>query len=129
MNSHSDSRIGPGRIEKSASKAIHLLSLLPLRPLEFCDRVSGVLEVQLERLLYQTPTYSLTGWDALIEQIEGTLGVQLKPFMLEPEFSEIEGEIELGLEELQKRALYRRSDNADYSLARLYYLVCRAMKP
>jgi predicted O-methyltransferase YrrM len=61
--------------------------------------------------------------------MEATLGVPVKPFMLEPAFSEIEGVIELGIAELRKRAPFRLSHNADYSLARLYYLVCRAMRP
>ncbi len=111
------------------SKALRLLSLLPVRPLEFCDRVSAVLEVRSERLFNQTPTYSLTNWRTLIEKIEETLGVQAKPFMLEPAFPEIEDAIELGIAELRKRAPFRLSHNADYSLARLYYLICRAIRP
>jgi predicted O-methyltransferase YrrM len=118
-----------GNGENVGSKALRLLSLLPVRPLEFCDRVSAVLEVRSERLFNQTPTYSLIDWQVLLEQIEQKLGVPVKPFMLEPAFSEIEGAIEAGIAELRTRAPFRLSHNADYSLARLYYLVCRALRP
>jgi hypothetical protein len=110
-------------------KAVRLLSILPVRPLEFCDRVTGVLEVHFERLLNETPSYSLTDWPVMIEQIEVTLGVQLKPFLIESELSDVEKEIELAIEDMQRRTSYRRTDYADFSLARLYYLICRAMKP
>jgi predicted O-methyltransferase YrrM len=110
-------------------KAAHLLSLLPARPLEFCDRISGVLEVQYEKLVYDAPTYSLTEWGVAIERVEAVLGVPVKAFLAEPELTEIEEQIELGIVELRKRALYPLSNNAGYSLARLLYLLCRAMRP
>jgi hypothetical protein len=111
------------------SKAVALLSLLPVRPIEFCDRVSGVLEVQVEKILYQTPVYSLTQWDALLNRIEVTLGVPLKSLLAESELGEIENEVELGIQALRTRASYPRSNNAGYCMARLLYLVCRAMRP
>jgi len=118
-----------GNGEDFGSKALRLLSLLPQRPLEFCDRVSAVLEVRSERLFNQAPTYSLTSWQSLIDRIDTALGVPVKPFMLESAFSETERTTDLAIADLRRRAPFRLSHNADYSLARLYYLVCRALRP
>lgn len=112
-----------------ASKALRLLSLLPRHPLEFYDRLTTVLEVRLEGLWTQTPTYLPAQWEELVQGLERCLKVELDAFLAESALSSIECETRRGIENIRHKAPFRLSHNAEFALARICYLVCRAMKP
>ena len=112
-----------------AAKTAQLLSLLSRRPREFGDRVSTICQVFFEGFLAATPDYPLTDWQDLVMGVEIALQTELRPFTLEPEFAEIEASVNSGISKLIAHAPFRLSHNADFTLARLYYLICRALKP
>ncbi len=113
----------------SLAKAMRLLSLLPRRPGEFVDRVANVLQERFERLSVKAPTYQTTQWKDLVVGLEGCLSVNLNGVIVESALHSIEAHVRAEIEKLRLHAPFRLSHNADFSLARVCYGLCRAMNP
>lgn len=111
------------------SEALRLFSLLPQHPLEFYDQLKTRLEVGLEQFLLQPPAYQPSQWQEVIAGMEKCLTVGMESLRDEPALADIESAVHKGIQEILPRAAFALSCNADFTLARLCYLVCRAMTP
>ncbi len=116
-------------IGKAAGKVSLLLYLLPRRPLEFYDRVLTFLRVRLERLWIPSAVYETKEWQELLRGLEESLGINVASFLDEPASSEITEEVQFRIQNELSQAPFPLIHNADFTLARLCYLACRATKP
>lgn len=110
--------------------SLHKLSLLLgigiRNPLEFLDRLEAVLTVNLEKMAGRKSALPFTPADEVDKRVESILGRYLK-----------ENDFELNELELHLKEKARRLDNvpftfehnADVSLARRAYTLCRILKP
>jgi len=111
-------------------KLLQLLSLLLKRPLEFYDRVLTILDVHSERLWVRPGIYEPLEWQEVITRIEKHInGKKVRAFLNEPACVSIEEEVHRRVEKIRPQAPFSLTHNADFTLARLCYAVCRAIEP
>ncbi len=110
-------------------KVLLLASLIPRRPQEFYDRMRTFLEVQADALLSRKGEYRPLELENLIAGLEKTLGVEIAPHLQEAPLAQIEDELTDARDDLASLGPYTLVHNADFSLARLCYAVCRAIGP
>lgn len=117
---------GPSRL----GKLRFLLSLALRNPSEFRDRVSAVVQVQHDSLR-RSGHYSMASieFDDAVATIGDNLQRDLLQFAGDDALARIETEVQSGLRRLRGRSAFRLSHNADLSLARLVYSICRATLP
>ncbi len=116
-------------VGKAACKATLLLSLLPRRPLEFYDRVLTFFNVHLERLWIRPALYQTKQWHEVLLGMEQSLGEKVSAIADEPACAQITEEVRCKVQKNLCHAPFSLIHNADFSLARLCYLTCRATKP
>ena len=102
-----------------------LFSIFPKRPLEFYDRVIASLEMQVERLWVQSSEYEVASVEEGMQGVERVLRRELTSFPTE----QVEDEVRQRIESIRYDAPFPMFHNADFSLARFCYQVCRAMRP
>lgn len=108
-------------------RASRILALLPVRPLEFLDRVTGIVDHRLDRLRPRYP-YRPQGWDDVVAGLAARLGCD-RAMLGEEAVRELEAQLEENRRTLEPTAPYPFSGCGDVRLGRLCYLVCRALKP
>lgn len=102
--------------------------LLVSHPIEFLDRLSGVIANEIERSRVP-PSYDLTPLDQAIRQLEGCSRVKLRAFLSDSHVAEVERLVFNTLANLPPRAPFARKHSADVSLARMCYALVRAFAP
>ncbi|HEX5700440.1 MAG TPA: hypothetical protein VFX77_07320, partial [Rubrobacter sp.] len=107
---------------------INLARLLPRRPQEFRDRVTGYAGLGLERLLRSSPAYETTRWQDVLIDIEEHLG-RVTEILDEPALEEVEDNTRRLLEEIRVGDPFSLRWAADSRFARLGYLICRLISP
>ena len=113
----------------SLVKALGYLSLLPNRPQEFFERAIQLIELRLDRLFRRPPPYQAVNWDSAIQSIEGHLG-HVAGSLSEPALDRFEEQVHQRLASIEPLAQFSLDYcNADLTLARCCYLVCRLLKP
>jgi hypothetical protein len=111
------------------SKLRLLLALLASNPPEFIDRVRAVLEVNLDRLLQKPPVYPAMPWDQLLNELTRALGADAAALDREVDSHGLEPMIADGIARLGAAPQFALRHNADARIARLCYIVCRALRP
>ncbi len=111
------------------SKAMRLLSLLPHKPGEFCERVSEFTGVRLDSLLKNRPKYQTVCFEAGISTIFDGRDADLKKTLAERTLETFEDRVRQRERELPSNAPFARSHNGDTLLGRLCYAVARSIRP
>lgn len=112
----------------SLSKLRMLLVVLGARPTEFLDRVRAVLEVKIGRLTQRTPTYHETDWSELLSGLTRALGIDVVALNREIDDYGLELTVAADIVRVGPGRVSLRH-NADFRLARLCYIICRALQP
>ena len=107
---------------------INLALLLPQRPREFRDRVTGYADLGLERLRRSSPAYETAKWQGVLKDIEEHLG-PVTEILDEPALKEVEEDTRRFLEDIRARDPFSPHWAADSRFARLGYLLCRLISP
>ena len=94
-----------------------------------CDAVAARLETRLERLLLPPPAYRPEPWERVVDALGRALAVDADALLAEPALAAIEEEIRRGIAATPSPPPLPIIHNADFRLARLCYLVCRAVRP
>ena len=110
-------------------KILDFLSLLATRPSEAYGRIEGIADSRLEYLWVRPPKYRSSPTASIYEGLHDTLGLRLDEFLNEPALASIEEVVRERMEALPEDAPFPRSLNGDFSLARLCYAACRALRP
>jgi hypothetical protein len=87
------------------------------------------MEVRLEPRRLRDSACPLRRLDETVQGLEASLNVELNRFLDEIGLAEVEEEVRLRVESVRTGGPFRLTHNADFSLARLCYGVCRALKP
>jgi predicted O-methyltransferase YrrM len=111
------------------SKTLQLLSLLPRRPLEFCDRVAASLETRWNEPTARNVPYAIVSQAEALRQLTGTLGAKLSATLSEPELEQLEADLERREIGLSEAAPFSRAHNGGSALASFCYAITRILKP
>ena len=110
------------------SKLALLLRVLLEHPLEFRDRMLTFAEFQLDR--FQRPATSLPlSVNEFIQQLESHLETNIASFLDEKPLQEIEQQVSAGQKQVLSNPAFETWHDAEFALAKLCYVVCRAQKP
>jgi hypothetical protein len=110
-------------------KIIDFLSLLATRPSEAYGRIEGIADSRLEHLWVKPPKYRPSHAASIYEGLLDTLGLRVDEFSNESALANIEEVVREAMEAIPEDAPFPRSLNGDFSLARLCYACCRALRP
>jgi predicted O-methyltransferase YrrM len=113
----------------SSSKLLRLFALLPQRPREFYNRVAAIVGPKVEFHGHEAEPYQTLDWDVLLQQLAGLVPADVRAVLEEKELRSVEDEVLRGIQILPKNAPFPLYHNADFSLARLCYLLVRIMRP
>src|SRR6266480_7212838 len=117
------------KLPSAVEKTLHLVTLLPKHPQEVYDRILAIADYRLERLTNDRLNYQVKAFNDVIRELEQVLGLEIQPFLVEDQNRDIELQVRGGIEQLRLRGPFNLLHNADFSLARLAYALCRALKP
>lgn len=98
------------------------------RPRESFDRVTGYVDLGVQRLFGTPPTYETVGWEDALEDIGAHLG-NVAEVLDEPALKEVEEGTRRLLEDVRGEDPFRPQWAADSLLARCCYLACRLLRP
>lgn len=122
--------MNPASTRKPLNKMKLLLPLLFKHPLEFYDRVSTFANVRSDSFWPEPTSYSPQEWRHVLLEAEKAIKAQLTSFLKEPALEEIEKEVRIRVQRnLSEGSPFLHSHNADFTLARTCYLICRATRP
>ncbi len=110
-------------------KAVLMASSLVTNPKEFYHRLSSIVDAKISDKQRPVTQYVAHNLDNDLTQIEQKLGVELKEFLNESTISEVEQQLIQRADEIRPHAPFPLEYNADMTLARLCYAICRAFKP
>jgi hypothetical protein len=110
-------------------KILDFLSLLATHPSEAYGRLEGIADSRLERLWVKPQRYRSSSIDSIHKGLQETLGISLDEFLNEPALARIEDCVRKRLENLPDDSPFPMTLNGDFSLARLSYAACRALRP
>jgi predicted O-methyltransferase YrrM len=111
------------------SKAISLLSLLPHRPVEFCERVAEFASGRIEPILHKPPAYDTVDVEDGMSTILKSQNCDVEQLLSEAALATVEEEVLRRQAELPANAPFARYHNGDIRLGRLCYAVARALRP
>jgi predicted O-methyltransferase YrrM len=116
----------PTKIGK-LSKAILLARCLTRSPLEFCDRLETILEVQWDKLRSVPYPYDTVTLREALSILDKVLPRPVTEFLGERQLEQTEKQVARNLQWLRAKAPFTLKHNADFSLARVCYLICRTL--
>jgi hypothetical protein len=114
---------------KSLWKLFSLIEIIIRNPLEFCDRFDAFLTIRWEKWFSKRASYPIISAAEAIAQIIGPFRDRIS---MQDEIQVVEvlkREVLKRMELLKANAPFTTAHNADFSLAKLCYLVCRFMQP
>ena len=111
----------------TADKVFSLSQILAGRPREFSDRVSAMAELLTDSWRTRPPSYEPVAWPTALGELE-QIGLAARETFFEPPLLEFEAELPTRFAAIEDRA-WSRVYNADSTLARLLYAVCRQLRP
>ena len=121
-------RIVEGVPEKLKKSAL-LLRLLAKERSEFIDRIAAILDVRSQWVHGKPPTYPSLTLEKGIEFLSRSLDRELKPILDDLEFQKFEERMCCAQKALPSDVPLGRFHIADTSLARIVYVLARAMRP
>jgi predicted O-methyltransferase YrrM len=110
-------------------KPLQLLSLLPRRPREFYDRASAIATSRWEAAHGQRVAYCAVPFGEALQDLFAVLRSDFAGYVSEPSLSQIERQVEAGKFSLSIGGPFAMSHNADSVLARVCYVLARALRP
>jgi methyltransferase family protein len=110
-------------------RAWRLVSLLPRRPTEFSDRARALVTTRAEGWRTRRVSYTITPFDRVLQELDHHLEGKVLEAAREAPFAEIESQVRQRIEVITPVAPFPLMHNADFALARVAYLVCRALRP
>ncbi len=113
---------------ESLNKALAFLSILPQHPQEFSKRMFQIIELRFDSLFRRQPKYQAVSWESLTHEMEEYFE-QVVDILNEPALRNIEEKVNQHSKNIEYTGPFSLSCNADRSLARCCYLVCRVLKP
>lgn len=113
----------------NVSKAVRLVSLLPVRPVEFYDRVMTVVEVKSERGLEAPPAGNGLSFIDALRLAFDIPASDIQAILAEKPLRQIEEKVREGIRRAKVGGPFDTSHNGDFSLARSIYVICRLMSP
>lgn len=111
------------------SKALQLLSLLPRRPVEFCERVAAKVETRWGESKSGMTAYLLNSQEEAVSRLSSVLGRELDASLREAELNELRAQIGQQKNDLPSGAPFARFHNGGSSLGRFCYAITRALQP
>jgi len=117
-----------GERAKRRSKGSLLFELLLHDRMEFRDRLLTFAELRLHRFQRRSSDEALA-IPELIARLGYSLGIGVAPFLQEEALGQIEACVREGQRRLGSTAAFETYHDAPFSLARLCYVVCRALRP
>lgn len=115
-------------LRRIAHDARVFMPLLSTDPVEFYHRLAMSVANRREAL-QQAPDYETQSWEQAIDQLGTRLGVSAGDILSEAALTDIERAVRQAIAELPIDAPFALKQNADFTLARMHYLACRALKP
>ena len=115
-------------IPKPRSKPALLFRLLRRDPRQFVERLRIFAEFQADRFSRKATRVPML-WNTVIRQLDRHLGGELEVFLREDSLREIEERVAEGRSQLLPQPAFDILHNADLSLARLAYAICRLRQP
>jgi len=117
------------KLVSSAEKIFSLLSMIPQKPGEFCDRMAAKVDVYRERYLLGKPRYQTADWDAVIAGLNQSMHTNIEDCLREQPLQEIEGIVQQGIMAMPPDAPFNSRHNGDLYLGRLCYALTRIRRP
>lgn len=111
------------------SKVLHLLSLLPQRPAEFCDRVADFAGARFELIRQSRPEYSAVSFADGISAVLGNKSSNPGAILGERDLANLEEQLKERKARLGADAPFKEAHNGDALLGRLCYAVARVIRP
>jgi hypothetical protein len=111
------------------TKLGELIGVLKRDPLEFCDRVSAVMQVRLDRLRSNSCRLKPITLIEAIHLLKSGLPATATPNLQESALSEIEQQVSQRVAKLGPDSPFQLFHNGDSVLARLCYIACRLLRP
>jgi hypothetical protein len=111
------------------SKTLQLLSLIPRHPNEAYERMRTIIGLRWQKTGAGIPNYELSTPAEALAQLGEALHDDLHARLQESDLAAIEQMVRKAQEALPDSAPFRRIYNGDFLLARLCYLVTRAVCP
>jgi predicted O-methyltransferase YrrM len=110
-------------------KPFRLLTLLPTRPQEFCDRVGAIVTSRWEASFGATVEYQAIDLPEALVTLSSSLDSDCAAFLSEPELNQIKLQVEKRKASVIPDAPFAAFHDGDSALARLCYVVTRAVQP
>lgn len=117
------------KVSRKVEKAFLLASLLPKHPLEFYDRLMAPLEVRMERYSIRAGLYEPRELADVISDMNDSIGQDLDAFVHESACAEVLADVVRRIDSIRSHAPFTLAHNADFTLARFCYSVCRMLRP
>jgi len=114
---------------KMVLRVLRLLSLLPRKPGEFCERVVKSATTRWESAVLARPSYEICSQDHALRSLGTTLQEDLEAKLHEVQLAEIEMKVRQVQERIPYEALRNTPHNAGPLLARFCYGVARSLRP
>jgi predicted O-methyltransferase YrrM len=105
-----------------------LFQVLRRDPRQFLERLLTFAESQADRFSRRAQR-APAPWNIVIQQLDQYLGGELEVFLREDSLREIEERVAEGQSQLLRQPAFDILHNADLSLARLSYAICRLRQP
>ncbi len=109
-------------------ETLMLTPVLFRRPAEYYDRLTALIENQIEKLR-KGPCYPLQTIEQATSNLSECLHAPLYDYFTEPGLREAQGIVREQMEKLAKGAPFARKHSADFSLAGMCYVLVRIFKP
>src|SRR5258708_21736671 len=113
----------------NASKAVQLLSLLPKRPVEFCDRLMTVIEMTREPRRAGFPNGNTLIFTEALELALGISKSDVTKLLAENELQRLEKKITTGITNAKSAGPFDAGHNGNFCLARSTYVMCHLLSP
>ena len=110
-------------------KLLHFASLVARRPTEAYGHFERLVDSQLDRRFVEQPNYRTDHFQRVIDELGEVWHRDLSHFLEEPALKEIEEEVQTNIDNLSSEAPFALDHNGDFCLARLCYVLCRALVP
>ena len=111
----------------TADKVFSLSRILAGRPREFSDRLGAMADLLTDSWHTRRPSYEPVAWPTAMGEMED-IGLATVATLSEPPLLELEAELRTRFETIEDRA-WSHVYNADATLARLLYAICRRLQP
>jgi len=110
-------------------RSVRLMALLARDPGEVYDRVAGGLANRAQAAAGPPPAYAVVSPQEALDALGSRLGSVIHAAAGEPTLSAVEEQVTRRLEQLGRTGPFPGFHNADFTLARTAYAVCRALRP